>query len=436
MTSRLALSVVVACLAGTGVAAAEDDLARALAAAVDAETPAERAAAAEALAKRPGTTLDAWVAAAKALRPAATLEAGMRTHRVDLRVGAGREATEIVTYVPAAAAGAGPAPLLLALHGAGGRGGEMAEAWRGVADAVGAVVVAPTEAGPNEGYRFTPRERASALAALRWARRRFDVDEARVTVTGYSRGGHMTWDLALRHPDLFAAVVPVLGGPRLDPRRGENNLRFLENLVDVSIRDLQGAQDDPLLVANVRRAFERLAGWKARDAKLVEFPDRGHDADLSAVDWQTYLRAVRRDPAPARVVRLAASAGEGRAHGVEVLAVEPAVVVEPQTVQPAGWDRMDAEARRAHVARDVEKKTARLEVVRTAPGRFEAKSTGVTRFRLLLPAEALVPGKPVTVVWNGRTVTKPAAPSAAVLLRDFVERFDRTSLPVAEVTVP
>jgi hypothetical protein len=33
-------------------------------------------------------------------------------------------------------------------------------------------------------------------------------------------------------------------------------------------------------------------------------------------------------------------------------------------------------------------------------------------------------------------VTKPAVPSAGVLLRDFVERFDRTALPVVEVTVP
>src|SRR5947207_1046414 len=44
------------------------------------------------------------------------------------------------------------------------------------------VVVAPTEAGPNEGYRFTERERRSALSALRWARRRLDVDENRVFV--------------------------------------------------------------------------------------------------------------------------------------------------------------------------------------------------------------------------------------------------------------
>jgi hypothetical protein len=58
------------------------------------------------------------------------------------------------------------------------------------------------------------------------------------------------------------------------------------------------------------------------------------------------------------------------------------------------------------------------------------------RLRLLLPAESLGPGRSVNVVWNARPVTKPAVPSTRVLLREFVERFDRTFLPVVEVTVP
>jgi poly(3-hydroxybutyrate) depolymerase len=438
--ARLSLSLLLALLLGSSSRAegdgTGDPLAEELARIVDLPSARERADMAAAAARLPGVGIPAWRAAIAALRPTTTPEPGTRTETVPLRVLDVVEPTEIVTYVPRSLAGDRSAPLLLSFHGAGGRGSEAAASWVGAAEMVGAIVVAPTEAGPNDGYRFTARERASALATLRWAKRRFDVDEDRVVVTGFSRGGHMAWDVALRHPDLFAAVVPLLGAPRLATQRGENNLRFLENLVAVPIRDLQGARDDPRAVANVHAAFERLAALGAKDARLVEFADRAHDVDFGAVDWPAFLGAARRDPVPTRVVRLAASRDEARAHWAEILEVDRTVEVEPKPPRPPGWGRMDEAARRRFVAGEVDERTARLVVVRSAPGRFEATSTRVRRFRLRLPAETLEPGKPVTVVWNRRVISKPAPTSAAVLLGDFVERLDRRFLPVAEVTIP
>ena len=46
------------------------------------------------------------------------------------------------------------------------------------------------------------------------------------------------------------------------------------------------------------------------------------------------------------------------------------------------------------------------------------------------------PAVPVKVTWNGRERTRRVDGSAKVLLEEFVERFDRTFLPVAEITVP
>ena len=417
-------------------APAAEALAADLRAAVEKATPAERAAAADALAGRQGVALATWRDAARALAAVVPAEAGERSQTVTLRVLAADEATEIVTYVPASLAKGTPAPLILALHGAGGRGAEMIPLWREVADATGAVLVAPTEAGENTGYRFSPRERASAVAALRWARLRFDVDPDRVVVTGASRGGHMTWDLALRRPGLFAAAAPMIGAPRLATQAGQNNLRYLENVVDLPIRDLQGAKDDARAVGNVRYAFERLKALGAKDAQLIEFPDRGHDFDFAAVDWAKFVGAVRRDPVPARVVLRAAVRGEARSHWVEALEFDATVQEDPKIAQPAGWDRMDEPARRKYVEAEAEKHTARLEVVRTAPGRFEARSTGVTRFRLLLPPDAIGEGGTVVVVWNGRAIKRTATASPATLLREFVERVDRSFLPVAEVLLP
>ena len=58
------------------------------------------------------------------------------------------------------------------------------------------------------------------------------------------------------------------------------------------------------------------------------------------------------------------------------------------------------------------------------------------KFRLLLTADMCGPDGAVEVQWAGKVHKRKAAPSSTVLLREFVERLDRTFLPVAEVTVP
>ena len=409
----------------------------ALAAAVDSPTAAARAAAADALAARADVSLEQWIEALRAFAPSRPRpESGAGLESADLAVLGGVETTSIATYVPRSLPASGPAGLLLAFHGQGGRGVEMSSAWASAAEASRMIVVAPTEAGPNDGYRFSARERAAALAAFSWARRRFDVDENRVCVTGWSRGGHLAWDVALRHADRFAGLVSVVGAPRLSHRSGENNLRYLENLVDTSVRDLQGSKDDPRALWNLRFAFARLDAWKARDARLVEFPDRGHDADLTAVDWVAFFAATRRDPHARRVVRRAAAPQEGRAGWAEILATDATVSEPVAPNEPAGWATMDETAKRTFIQTAIDQRTARLEVTWTGPNRFEAKSAGVARWRLLLDRELVDPSKPVTVVANGRPVTRAVAASKRVLLREFVERFDRTFLPIVEILLP
>jgi len=97
---------------------------------------------------------------------------------------------------------------------------------------------------------------------------------------------------------------------------------------------------------------------------------------------------------------------------------------------------MDEDAKRRFLADEAEKHTARLEVERTEPGVYVAKSRGVRKFRLLLDRDAFDPRTPVRVTWNGRARTHRLTRSARVLCEEFVERFDRTFLPVAEFRVP
>ena len=408
-----------------------------LRAAVLLPSPEERRAAAAALAARADVPLERWLELCRSFGTFDAPPPGVSSARAPLWTPEGLEETELFVYVPSAYDPAVPAPLLLQMHWTSGSGEGQHELWHGVADALGMLVLAPSEPGPNEGYTFSERERQATLSALRWARLRFNVDENRIFASGISRGAHLAWDLALRHPDLFAGLAPMIGSPRIAIDKGENNVRYLENLVGLPIRDLQGEQDDPVVVHDVKRAFALLAGWKAPDAKLVLFPELGHWFELDAVDWNAFWSSCRRDPLPLRVVRRAARPGEGRAFWLDVLETDPAAVQEVfvPRVSKGTYERLEPLALLDFLQGEVDERTARVEATRTAT-RIKLEARHATRVRVLL-SEELLPAKPeVLLQWDQKTVRRKVERSAAVLLGEFVERFDRAFLPVFEARLP
>jgi poly(3-hydroxybutyrate) depolymerase len=414
-------------------AAAPASLHAELARVVDLPDAGSRAKAAGELAAKNVATVEQWLAACASFGTFAPLEPGPTRHDVELRVLDQVERTEVFLYVPAGYDAAKPAPLLLWGHGAGGSGAREYLQWQAVANRVGLLVLAITAFDRQPGYHFAPRERAAALAALRWARRHANVDENAIFVGGWSQGGHQAWDLALRHPDRFAGALPVVGAPRLEVGPA-NNLRYLENVATLPIRDLQGSQDDARALANLRLAFARLQKLGAKDATLTEFPDRGHDADLAAVDWATFF-AKRRVPLPKRVVRLVADPGETRAHWLAVTAWSPRAAPDAAPTVGVSYASMDDAAKRAHVLDRYAEHTARLQVDDKGQGRFTADGKLVTAFALLLVPAQVGKAGAVEVRWQSKTVKATASASAAVLLGEFAERFDRTFLPVARVDV-
>jgi poly(3-hydroxybutyrate) depolymerase len=423
-------------IAALGLLAALQDPAQALAEAVDLPDPAARRAAALALAQRKDVSLERWLDAAAAFAPApgAPRSAGLHSLQVALPVGEGVETTTLHMYLPAAMDGARPAPLLLALHGAGGDGSAMLREWRASADALGMLVCAPTDPAAAGGYAFTPRERAAALAALRWTRRHYDVDENRVFLAGASRGGHLAWDLGLRHPDRWAGIAPSIGGPTFVISGGRNNLRYALNLAATPLRDLQGADDDPKLLLNLRIAFERLRSAGARDALLIEQPGFGHSYDPGAVDWTAWLGACARDPAPTEVAFRCAWPAPQRIAWARILRYEKGVQEEfPLRVADADWDSWDHERKVRHILAQADERTAELRARREADGALVLEGRGVARAALLLPQDWLDRQPKFALRAGGKERQVQPRRSARVLLLDFVERFDRRFLPVAEV---
>jgi predicted peptidase len=119
-------------------------------------------------------------------------------------------------YVPADYAANESWPVILFLHGAGERGTDgllqtavgLGPAIRRARERYPAIVVFP-QVPPDSHWVGVPAE--MALAALDRTMREFAVDRHRVYLTGLSMGGHGTWYLAYRHPELFAAIAPICG---------------------------------------------------------------------------------------------------------------------------------------------------------------------------------------------------------------------------------
>lgn len=349
--------------------------------------------------------------------------------------------TNVAIYLPSEFDSEKKWPLLIGCHGSGGSArGELTQ-WTRISESTGTIVVGADDQGENSGYRASEQERVTQLSLLRWASRRLPIDRSRVFLAGTSRGGHIVWDVATRYPDLWAGAIALIGGPMINTVGGHNNLRLVRNLLDVPLRDLQGEQDDPGLLFNLRYAFEQLES--ARDAKLITFPKLGHSFRLDAVDWSAFLTKTRQD-IPTRVRFWCVNVEQGRRSWLRVTKLDRSIKeAYRMKVRASEWNNLDMNARKRLVAKDAEQKTAwieaRLEGGSTSRRVVIERARGIKGVRLLLPRSLW----PADVKHAKLEVRLPAgqtrklAPRQDVetLLLDYCDRLDPATAPVAVVDV-
>lgn len=93
------------------------------------------------------------------------------------------------------------------------------------------------------------------------------IDEKRIYLTGSSMGGFGTFNLVMKHPDVFAAGVPLCGGS--DPKNAEA-------LKSVPIWAFHGDQDDQVPVDRTRNVMKAIAAAGGEQAKYTELAGEGH----------------------------------------------------------------------------------------------------------------------------------------------------------------
>ncbi len=101
----------------------------------------------------------------------------------------------------------------------------------------------------------------------------FQVDRQRIYLTGLSMGGRGTWALAVKYPEVFAALVPICGRvPDVD-----QFLVIVEALKDLPIWVFHGAKDSRVPVENSDSIVAALRAVQGK-VKYTVYPDADHDS--------------------------------------------------------------------------------------------------------------------------------------------------------------
>lgn len=162
-------------------------------------------------------------------------------------------------------------PLVMFLHGAGERGSDIELVKthgipKMVENGERFPFIAVSPQCPEDSWWTEQVDELNAL--LDEVIEKYQVDTARVYLTGLSMGGYGTWRLAAVHPERFAAIAPVCGGGIL------SDAIFLK---DVPAWVFHGAKDDVVPILESEKMVEAVRKFGG-DVKFTVYPEANHDS--------------------------------------------------------------------------------------------------------------------------------------------------------------
>lgn len=256
-----------------------------------------------------GLLLAAPAAPAAAAGPALTaLAPATPPANPDKRNGVLSLAGGAYAYLPKGLTGA-PAPVLVALHGAGGQASQVLESFREAADANGIVLLIPQSAkgtwdmvddlSSRLGLELNVQPRygkdlKAIDAALADLFTKVAVDPARVGIMGFSDGATYALSVGTANPQLFRRIIAFSPGPAFVGKSAPDQYVFISH----------GEHDKVLPFATARGHASKLRVRKVP----VEFEkfDGGHEVPQAIKDK---AMAFFRDPAAATAATAGSTPG-------------------------------------------------------------------------------------------------------------------------------
>ena len=175
-------------------------------------------------------------------------------------------------------------PLVVALHGGAGAGRSFLWSWVREARSYGAIVIAPTAVGNTWSLQGPDIDTPNLMQILAGARRVWNIDPARLLLTGMSDGGTFAYVSGLVDTSPFTHLAPASAAfhPLLAAMADADRLRGLP------IHIAHGARDWMFPVQMAREADEALTAAGAQ-VTYRELADLGHtyprELNPSILEW-------------------------------------------------------------------------------------------------------------------------------------------------------
>lgn len=165
-------------------------------------------------------------------------------------------------------------PLVIFLHGSGESGTDLEKVKvHGLPKLVAAgkkfpfIVVSPQ----SSGFGWEAEVLYHLLLQLKKDLR---VDNDRIYLTGLSMGGFGTWNLAMKHPEEFAAIVPICGG---------GDTADIWKLRYTPAWCFHGAKDNVVPLKSSEKMVNALRRYN-HDVKFTVYPEAMHDSWTQTYD--------------------------------------------------------------------------------------------------------------------------------------------------------
>jgi len=256
-------------------------------------------------------------------------------------------------------------------------------------------------------------------------KKRYNVDEARIYLTGISDGGTGAYYIAMKAPTIWSAVLPLNGSIAVirSPVNGADGEMYGNNLTNKPLYIVNG-EGDPLYP--VWHVEPHIKWFEALGVDLVFRPQAGagHNTawwPLEREPYERFLRDHPRNPHPPKL-------------SWETERTDRFNRVHWLVIDKIGDGSSDYSLADAGFFRH-EQRSGRVDVEYT-DNNFIATTRGVRQFTLLLSPDMVDFTRPVIVTVNGeerfRSVVKK---NVAILTKWAARDNDRTMLYGAEVTV-